>query len=567
MSSKRSRAKSLTKMTIIFMSFAIIFGFRNIVNNQNQFGLLACVLFLVGGAIYAIPMVLITAEFGSIKKLKNQEAGLGSFCVFALGEKGGFLASWSSYFGNLFFFATLAPFTIIALSYGLYGANGFDELTRYFVDENMLSADGSARASACVLAMFAILLFWVGTFISKKGPKWLGWVTNIGGTASLILGVVFILFALFYTIPVNGIQSNFKGWSDLNAVDSKNGFDGDWWSFLSAFPWLLFGYNGIETMSVFIKDTKKGIKAFKIASIIGMSIVISLMVIGGLVLSLTIDQQQISDWKIPNADFLVFPKMIGLSENSAGGKAIIHIAGLVTALNGIGSLFFWTAAPTKVFFSETPKNVMGKWLSKTDENGMPHNALLAQAIVVTVILTIVGVTSTASTDGELESSSEFLVKSIDATTTLAIVQMFFYFWGYIRLRLKMDDTERGTRFFKNKIFPIIICSITLIILLIAFFFGCVPSPNKWQEDPGKAAINFVFIFGGCVFFMGTGMLAYWINVERKERKNGGSIDNNSSEINEIHIDKPITKDLKIDYIESSNNNLNEDSDHRLNKKP
>ncbi|WP_069116558.1 amino acid permease [Spiroplasma helicoides] len=518
------------------MSFAIIFGFRNIVNNQNQFGFLACILFLVGGAIYAIPMVLITAEFGSVKKLKDQEAGLGSFCVFALGERGGFLASWSSYFGNLFFFATLAPFTIIALSYGFYGKNGFDELTQTFVDKNMLSTDDSARTSACILALFAIILFWAGTYISKKGPKWLGYVTNIGGTASLILGVLFILFALFYTLPVHGIQSDFRGVQDLDAVNSES-FEGDWWAFMSAFPWLLFGYNGIETISVFIKDTKNGVKAFKIASIIGMSIVVGLMVVGSLVLTLTISQKQITDWKIPNADFLVFPYMIGLDEHSAGGKAIIHIAGLVTALNGIGSLFFWTAAPTKVFFSETPKNVMGKWLSKTDEYGMPHNALLAQAIVVTVILAVVGVTSTASDPNattNIESSSKFLMKSIDATTTLAIVQMFYYFWGYIRFRWKMDDTERGTRFFKNKVFPIIICSVTLVILTVAFFFGCIPSPKSWSKDPGQAAIDFLFIFGGCVFFMAAGMLAYWFNVDRKARKSI-SVDNGNSsdEISEI----------------------------------
>gem|GEM_PF-5648260 len=87
------RAKTLTKLALVFMSFVTVFGFRNVINNGYQFGLLAAVLFLVGGAIYALPMVMITSEFGSIKKLKDQESGLGSFCSFALGKKAGFLAS------------------------------------------------------------------------------------------------------------------------------------------------------------------------------------------------------------------------------------------------------------------------------------------------------------------------------------------------------------------------------------------------------------------------------------------------------------------------------------------
>lgn len=87
------RKKTLSKLTIIFMVFATVFALRNIINNQVQFGLLSMLLFLVGGIVYAIPIVFISSEFASIKKLKNAEAGLGSYCSLILGKKCGFLAS------------------------------------------------------------------------------------------------------------------------------------------------------------------------------------------------------------------------------------------------------------------------------------------------------------------------------------------------------------------------------------------------------------------------------------------------------------------------------------------
>ena len=46
------------------------------------------------------------------------------------------------------------------------------------------------------------------------------------------------------------------------------------------------------------------------------------------------------------------------------------------------------AAPVKVFFSEIPDGVFGKWLVKTNEEGNPTNALLVQGVIVTILVAI-----------------------------------------------------------------------------------------------------------------------------------------------------------------------------------
>ncbi|ARU91593.1 amino acid permease family protein [Spiroplasma clarkii] len=84
----------------------------------------------------------------------------------------------------------------------------------------------------------------------------------------------------------------------------------------------------------------------------------------------------------------------------------------------------------------------------------------------------------------------------------------------------MDDEERSIVFFKNKWIPITISIISLILLSIAFFFGTVPSPVTWKADWSNALIDFLLIFGGFIFFMGVGVLVWYLNVERKAKLNG-----------------------------------------------
>ncbi len=531
------RKKTLSKLTIIFMVFATVFALRNIINNQVQFGLLSMLLFLVGGIVYAIPIVFISSEFASIKKLKNAEAGLGSYCSLILGKKCGFLASWSSFFTNLFYFATLAPFTVIAISFVITGTNGFD-LLALKLNENGMDEDNASRVSAILLACIAIVIFWIGSFIAKKGARWIGIITNIGGTASLMLGVVFIVLCLFVALPVfkNGqVPSSFDK-EHLNPMSSW-GFDGDWWGFMSAFPWIMISYNGIETMAVFMRDTKKGPKAFKISTLIGMLIVIFLMVCGGLALSLVIEQGLITKWGLSNTYYYVFSYMFNLPFDSIGGTIIIRVVALVTALNGLGALFFWTVGPVKVFFSEIPEGVMGKWAQKTNKAGIPTNGIIAQAIVVTIILLIVGVTTTGAIG---KGSSNFLTLITQTTTTMSVFPFLFFFISYIKLRWKLEDTERTTKFFKNKYIAITITSISLMVIIIAIIFGAIPSPVSWKSDWVTSLTSLLLSVGGLVIFMGFAMLMWYLNVQRKNKK----LSLNNTEINEI-MTSNITKEEKV----------------------
>ena len=67
---------------------------------------------------------------------------------------------------------------------------------------------------------------------------------------------------------------------------------------------------------------------------------------------------------------------------------MVRLVGIILFVGSLGSLALWTAAPVKVFFSEIPDGVFGKWLVKTNEEGNPTNALLVQGIIVTILVAI-----------------------------------------------------------------------------------------------------------------------------------------------------------------------------------
>ena len=46
---------------------------------------------------------------------------------------------------------------------------------------------------------------------------------------------------------------------------------------------------------------------------------------------------------------------------------MVRLVGIILFVGSLGSLALWTAAPVKVFFSEIPDGVFGKWLVKTNE--------------------------------------------------------------------------------------------------------------------------------------------------------------------------------------------------------
>lgn len=432
-----SRAK-IKSFSLLLMTFSAVFAFPSIINNNIQIGLATIPAYLFGSIFYFLPFALMIAEFASANS--ESESGIHSWIKSSLGEKWAFLGSWAYFFVNLFYFCSLLPQTLIYASYAFIGKNIFE-------GSNM----------PLIIAAISIVLFWLSTFISIKGVDWLSKVTNVAGVAKIILGIVFIVLAF---VVVFGFGKEPAQTFSMETITPK--FN---WTFFMTMAWILQAVGGAESIGVYIKDIKGGNKAFVKTIILSTIVIGGLYVLGCIAIGFIVPAEVLQG-NFSNGIFDVF----GLLAGHFGLGAIVNrFVGLIMLLCNLGSLVIWTAAPVKVLFSEIPKGIFGHWAAKTDEKGNPYNALILQAIVVTILLIIpaLGV-------GSMDS---FLETLINMTASTALIPVLFFLIAYVVLRWKKDDMKRDFKM-GNQSFGILAGGFLLVVFIFVFIMSTIPEPSK-----------------------------------------------------------------------------------------
>ena len=113
-------------------------------------------------------------------------------------------------------------------------------------------------------------------------------------------------------------------------------------------------------VSVYIKDVKTFVR-----TIIGATIAVGIMyILGAVAVGLVVPTDVLKNFS--NGIFDIF-KILGTYFHIPAAM-MVRLVGIILFVGSLGSLALWTAAPVKVFFSEIPDGVFGKWLVKTNED-------------------------------------------------------------------------------------------------------------------------------------------------------------------------------------------------------
>lgn len=287
------------------------------------------------------------------------------------------------------------------------------------------------------------------------------------------------------------------------------------WTFFMTMAWVLQAVGGGESIGDYIKDVKGGNKTFVKVMILSTVVVGLMYVLGAVAVGLIVPQEVLSG-NFSNGIFDVF--QILAAHFGIPNGVIVRLVGVILLLGNLGSLALWTAAPVKVFFSEIPEGVFGKWLVKTNEEGNPTNALFVQGIVVTVLLVI-----PALGIGNMDSFLEMLINMTAATSLLPVL---FLIAAYIGLRWKKDDMKRDFRF-GNRGFGIFVGIFLMIVFLFVFFMSTVPEPTLIKqaingtlpEGVANPIGTLVYNVLGVVIFVGIAWIC-WARYERKNKEVG-----------------------------------------------
>lgn len=449
-----TKRNTIGKFGLLSLTFAAVFSFNNVINNNIEIGLASAPMFFLATIFYFIPFCLIIAEFVSLNK--NSEAGVYAWVKSSLGGRWAFISAYTYWFVNLFFFTSLLPRVIAYASYAFLGY------------EYILTSFATTALS--------MLLFAFATYVSTNGAKMLGPITSVTSSLMLLLTLSYIL--LSGAALLGGVQP-----ADPITVEAMvPEFS---WAFLGITTWIFMAAGGAESVAVYVNDVKGGSKSFvKVIIVAGIFIGV-LYSVASVLINVFVSS---SELKFTGGSVQVFE---GLASYFGLPEIMMNrFVGLVSFTAMFGSLLMWTATPVKIFFSEIPEGIFGKKTVELNENGVPARAAWIQYAIVLPLMVIPTLGS--------DTAQDLMNTVINMTAAASMLPPLFIMLAYLNLRLKLDHLERDFKM-GSRMTGIVAVSILIGIFTVGFLASTFPT--------GADIMTIIFYnVGGIVIFLG---FAWW----------------------------------------------------------
>ncbi|HCE4571893.1 TPA: amino acid permease [Vibrio parahaemolyticus] len=449
-----SKRNTIGKFGLLSLTFAAVFSFNNVINNNIEIGLASAPMFFLATIFYFIPFCLIIAEFVSLNK--DSEAGVYAWVKSSLGGRWAFISAYTYWFVNLFFFTSLLPRVI---AYASYAFLGYEYILTPF--------------TTTVLSM---ILFAFATYVSTNGAKMLGPITSVTSSLMLLLTMSYILLA--GAALIGGVEP-----ADPITVEAM--IPDFSWAFLGITTWIFMAAGGAESVAVYVNDVKGGSKSFvKVIIIAGIFIGV-LYSVASVLINVFVPSETL---KYTGGSVQVFE---GLAAYFGLPEILMNrFVGLVSFTAMFGSLLMWTATPVKIFFSEIPEGIFGKKTVELNENGVPARAAWYQFLIVIPLMIIPTLGSNTAQD--------LMNTVINMTAAASMLPPLFIMLAYLNLRLKLDHVERDFKMGSRKM-GIATVSVLIAIFTVGFFASTFPT--------GADIMTIIFYnVGGIVIFLG---FAWW----------------------------------------------------------
>ncbi|MDG5476340.1 APC family permease [Citrobacter freundii] len=456
MSEKSDARYQMSLITFLFFSIAGGgFVLKGVVSQYTDWGNNSWLLYAVASLLYAIPYTFMIIELSSIKKLRESESGYQTWLNLILGKKLGFIAGFFYFYVNIFYFVDLLPNII---TYFIYTCSS---------DVAWVTQLTSQTWFKPVISITSIILFWIATWVSMKGPKWLSRALSFSGYAGFALTMLFIVSAVYKlssgTVTFNGtaIAPEYMQHIDLS------------WSKVASMSWALQSLGGLEALAAYKRNIRGGDRNFRLGLVLNVFIFSTIIVISSLLLNFILPAEQAANLGLLSAIYVAF-QQLGFP---VWWTNVIALFLMITTL--CGSLMLWTAAPVKMLFVDAPKGIFGDKLSEVNKEGTPVNALKIQGIIVTVIIILFML-------GQFNSEMNTIlvaVKNLDGGA--ATIPVLFMLAGYIKLRYRPNDPNyaRDFHFLGTGRFWALLSVVPMVIIFTASTVAAlVPGPEDWDAN-------------------------------------------------------------------------------------
>lgn len=460
--------RTLGVTDLVFLNIAAILGIRWL-STAAQLGPSSLALWLLAVVIFFIPSGL------TVMELSSRDAGEGGIYLWtkaAFGEAHGFIAGWTYWVNNLFYFPGLVLFIA-----GAFLFLGGDEWT-------VLSGNPMYNA------VFSLLLLWLVVGMNVIGLRRGKWIPNVGAIAVTAVFVV-LVFGGTWAWAEYGSATSFSSRSlTPNLVE---------FSTLTFFATMTFAFAGLELGPVMGGEIKDPVRALPRAMLVSGIVIAAIYIIGTGMLLVAVPEGEINVITgIPQA-------LAAISERIAlPGLAVA--GALLVVLSSIGGLGAWFSGVARIPYVIGIDRYLPPALGRTHPTwGTPHVALITQGIVATLLI------FAAVTESTIE---EAYVLLLDMTIILYFVPFLYMFAALPVLRIKAAGNNEGVNRVPGGTTGMVLCSVlgfgaTLLSVILALL------PPAGTTD---AQLFLLKVGGGCALFIAAGLIFFYRN--RRATDNG-----------------------------------------------
>ncbi len=453
--------RTLGVMDLVFLNIAAILGIRWL-STAAQMGPSSLVLWLLAVVIFFIPSGL------TVMELSSRDAGEGGIYLWtksAFGEQHGFIAGWTYWVNNLFYFPGLLLF--IAGAFLFLGGSEWLGLGE----------------SAYYNAAFSLTLLWLVIGANIIGLKRGKWIQNIGAMATA---------AVFATLAVGGIWAWAQHGSATDfTLPSLLPDLGDF-STLTFFATMTFAFAGLELAPVMGGEISNPQRSLPRAMLISGLIIATIYILGTGLLMVAVPEGEINVITgIPQA-LAVIGERVALP-----GLAIV--GAFLVVMSSTGGLGAWISGVARIPYVIGIDRYLPPALGNTHPKwGTPHVALITQGVVVTFLMLA------AVTESTIE---EAYIMLLDMSIILYFIPFLYMFAALPMLRRKAAGNNAGVSLVPGGSAGVWLCSAlgfgaTLLSMVLAMI------PPAGSTNPQMFVVK---VGGGCLLFVAAGLIFYWRN--------------------------------------------------------
>ncbi|NEZ46466.1 amino acid permease [Clostridium niameyense] len=421
--------KSLKFKDMVLMTMTAILGLRWVAVSA-KYGASCAVLWGISALLFFIPSALVAAELGG---KYPEQGGLSIWVTRAYGEKMGFLVSWLNWVSKLFFYPGFVTYAAVTFA--------------YVIDPNL--ANNKFYNLFMVLGIFWFITLWSfrGTGNSKQFAVLGGLVGSvIPALLVIILGYVsaFVLkrpLATHYTVST--MIPDFSNISNLALLSS-----------------VMFGLTGAEVTAAFAGEVENGKKVIPKAIIFCAIFITILYILCSSAITFVVKPEDIGAANGLIEAFRLITEKFGI------GHWFLTLMSLLMTVEALGGTSLYIMSPITMLFETSKKGVLPSSLTKTNKNGVPTNALLVQAVGISIVIAITTLLPTVNAIYSI---------LIIMTAITGLIPYLLMFSAYIKIKKREKTETNSTEDFyeisKSKNFSIVVG----IIGFLSVVFGIVTS--------------------------------------------------------------------------------------------